>query len=78
MTLNKKMADLLSEIRRNEKSITSSSLEISSPNVGDNLINLYMQTRSFKTRELITMFMIEAGYDWLRKLVMRDVQVMVA
>ena len=78
MTLNKKMADLLSEIQRNEVSKSQAKLAFSSPEVGDNLIDLYMQTNSYRTRELITMFMIEAGYGWLRKLITRDVRTMAA
>lgn len=78
MTLNKKMADLLAEIRRNETIKNEQALSFSSPDVGNNLINLYMQTDSYRSRELITLFMIEAGYGWLRKLVTRDVQVMAA
>ena len=77
MTLNRKMANLLSEIQQDKAAQQNHILAASSPDVGDNLIRLYMHTTDQRTRELITLFMIEAGYGWLRKLVTRDTNTMI-
>lgn len=39
---------------------------------GNELIQIYSNTENLKTRKLITNFMQEAGYTWLRKLLTRD------
>ena len=39
---------------------------------GNELIQIYSNTENLKTRKLITNFMQEAGYIWLRKLLTRD------
>jgi len=39
---------------------------------GNELIQIYSNTENLKTRQLITNFMQEAGYTWLRKLLTRD------
>lgn len=39
---------------------------------GIELIEIYANTEKLETRKLITNFMSEAGYTWLRKLLTRD------
>lgn len=80
MTVNTQMANLLVQILNNEphfeRSLLGDGEHVS--DIGSALIKLYTETESFRTQKMITQFMTEAGYSWLRRLVTRDSDVMAA
>ena len=66
------MVDLLHEIRQIEPQRKSRKLNVPADKLGIALIEFYYKSQNLRTRELITMFMGEAGFVWLQKLVGRD------
>ncbi|NND00638.1 MAG: hypothetical protein HKN85_10695 [Gammaproteobacteria bacterium] len=74
MIVNRNMHHILRKIRRKQPAYEEAlnGANILSPVICCTLINLYTETQNLETRELITEFMEQAGYPWLRKLVMRD------
>lgn len=73
MILNEAMVDALHSIRNIESSRTSKQLNVPANELGNRLIVLYYKTHRLATRELITLFMAQAGVVWLRKLLTRDI-----
>lgn len=75
MKINNKMIELLQTIISQEPEYANSLTEddFVSEDVGAELIQIYQSTNNLETRELITGFMQEAGYNWLRRLITRDV-----
>lgn len=71
--LNETMVDALHSIREIESSRTGKQLNVPANELGNRLIVLYYKTRRLATRELITLFMTQAGVVWLRKLLTRDI-----
>jgi len=80
MTVNAQVANLLVQILNNEPTFEKSLLGDGDQarDIGSALIRLYSETDSFRTQKLITQFMTEAGYSWLRRLVTRGSDVMAA
>ena len=72
MILSETMVHTLDAIQRNESSKNVEILKNPSKELGYCLISVYYNTSNLKTRELITSFMSEAGFIWLRKLLTRD------
>ena len=74
MKVNEFMAGLLLEIIEKQPhfGLKLFDEEYQARNIVGDLIAMYQQTKDLETRELITEFMLEAGYPWLRKLVTRD------
>jgi len=74
MIMNSTMISILQEILDIEPEHEDSLIEdeFISDDAGVELIEIYANTEKLKTRELITDFMKEAGYTWLRKLITRD------
>lgn len=74
MKVNEFMAGLLLEIVEKQPQFGAVLFDDSyqSPNIIGDLIDMYQHTRDLETRELITEFMLEAGYPLLRRLVTRD------
>jgi len=74
MILNTAMIHLLHKIVDEEPQYGQSLIddEYVSVEAGNELIQIYSETENLQTRELITNFMQEAGYTWLRKLLTRD------
>lgn len=72
MTLNETMVQCLYLIRRIETRKVSKSLNVSTKELGNRLIEVYYISSNLRTRELITQFMTDAGAVWLRKLLTRD------
>jgi len=74
MTPNTTMIHLLNKIVSEEPQYEHSLIqdEFISAEAGNELIEIYSVTENLETRKLITNFMKEAGYTWLRKLVTRD------
>lgn len=72
------MVESLNEIRRIEPIERVSELDIPSGELGNKLIELYYQSENNRTHELITQFLKNAGFVWLRKLVTRDINPAVA
>lgn len=72
MILNETMVDALHAIRRIETDQISRILNVPAIELGNCLIDLYYNSSSLKTRELINVFMAEAGTVWQRKLLSRD------
>jgi len=74
MNINSKMIELLQTIISKEPEYAHSLTEneFVSEDVGSELIQIYQATNNLETRELITGFMQEAGYNWLRRLMTRD------
>ncbi|NNC99637.1 MAG: hypothetical protein HKN85_05605 [Gammaproteobacteria bacterium] len=75
MIVSKNMQDLLGKIISKQPSyedVLHDEDGVASPVVCCTLINLYIETQDLETRVLITEFMEQAGYPWLRKLVTRD------
>ena len=74
MILNTAMIHLLHKIVDQEPQYGQSLIddEYVSVEAGNELIQIYSETENLQTRELITNFMQEAGYTWLRKLLTRD------
>ena len=74
MKINATMLELLQQIiteePQHENSLTDD--DFVSQEVGVELIQIYHSTTSLEIRELITGFMHEAGYTWLRRLVTKD------
>jgi hypothetical protein len=68
------MVELLQKIMNKEPEYEHSLTEddFVSEDVGAELIEIYQSTTNLETRELITGFMHEAGYNWLRRLMTRD------
>lgn len=73
MILNEAMVDALHSIRGIESSRTGKQLNVPANELGNRLIVLYYKTHRLATRELITLFMTQAGVVWLRKLLTRDI-----
>jgi len=75
MKINQKMIELLQTIISKEPEYAHSLTEdeFISEDVGSELIQIYQATNNLETRVLITGFMQEAGYNWLRRLMTRDV-----
>ena len=73
MNLTATMVDLLHEVRQIEPQRKSRKLDVPANELGVALIELYRKSHNLRTRELITMFMSEAGFVWLQKLVTRDI-----
>lgn len=74
MKINEKMIELLQTIMNKEPEYEHSLTQddFISEDVGSELIGIYQSTTNLETRELITGFMQEAGYNWLRRLMTRD------
>ena len=74
MILNTAMIHLLHKIVDQEPQYGQSLIDDDyvSVEAGNELIQIYSETENLQTRELITKFMQEAGYTWLRKLLTRD------
>ncbi len=74
MTPNITMIQLLNKIVSKEPQVEANLIEddFIAAEAGNELIQLYSVTENLETRELITDFMKEAGYTWLRKLLTRD------
>jgi len=74
MTPNTTMIHLLQKIVSKEPQYEANLIEddFIAVEAGNELIQLYSVTENLETRELITNFMKEAGYSWLRKLLTRD------
>ena len=74
MTPNTTMIQLLHKIVSKEPQVEANLIEddFIAVEAGNELIQLYSVTENLETRELITDFMKEAGYTWLRKLLTRD------
>lgn len=74
MKINSIMLELLQQIiseePQHENSLTED--DFVSQEVGAELIQIYHSTSDLETRELITGFMREAGYTWLRRLLTKD------
>jgi len=74
MKINATMLELLQQIiteePQHENSLTDD--DFVSQEVGVELIQIYHSTTNLEIRELITGFMHEAGYTWLRRLVTKD------
>ena len=74
MKINSTMLELLQQIiteePQHENSLTED--DFVSQEVGVELIQIYHSTSNLEIRELITGFMHEAGYTWLRRLVTKD------
>jgi len=80
MTVNTEMANILVQILNNEPAFENSLLGDGEQvtDISTALVELYTETDSFDTQKLITRFMTEAGYKWLRKLVTRNSEMMIA
>ena len=74
MIPNTAMIHLLHKIINEEPQHARSLIEndFVAEEAGNELIQIYSNTENLKTRKLITNFMQEAGYTWLRKLLTRD------
>ena len=74
MKINNNMVELLQKIINKEPEYEHSLTEdeFVSEDVGAELIGIYQSTTNLETRELITGFMQEAGYEWLHRLMTRD------
>jgi len=74
MKINDTMIDLLQKILNEEPEHENSLIEddFVSQEVGVELIQIYHSTTNLQMRELITGFMHEAGYTWLRRLLTKD------
>ena len=68
MTPNTTMIQLLHKIVSKEPQVEANLIEddFIAVEAGNELIQLYSVTENLETRELITNFMKEAGYTWLR------------
>lgn len=76
MKVNDNMVGLLQKIMSREPEYEHSLTEDDyiSEDVGAELIEIYQSTSNLETRELITGFMHEAGYTWLRRLMTRNAE----
>jgi len=76
MNINSRMIELLEKIINKEPEYEQSLIEddFVTQDLGAELIDIYHSTSNLETRELITGFMQEAGYTWLRRLMTRDSQ----
>lgn len=74
MNINNNMIDMLQKIINEapEHETTLIEDDFISEDLGEELIQIYSATENLETRELITGFMHEAGYKWLRRLMTRD------
>lgn len=74
MIVNATMAAILQQILDVEPKFQESLTDNNFINsdAGIELIEIYANTEKLETRKLITNFMQEAGYTWLRKLLTRD------
>jgi len=76
MNINNRMIELLEKIITTEPEYEQSLIEdeFVTQDLGSELIGIYHSTTNLETRELITGFMQEAGYTWLRRLMTRDAE----
>jgi len=72
------MVDILHEIRRAEPQRKTRCLDVPVSQLGFRMIDLYYSTSNIRSRKLIMDFMQRAGFNWLRKLIMRDTSPMVS
>ncbi len=74
MIVNSAMVTILKQILDVEPKYQESLLsnDFITNDAGIELIEIYANTEKLETRKLITNFMQEAGYTWLRKLHTRD------
>ena len=77
LKVNEYMAGILQDIIQREPQLGTALFDESyqPTNIVCDLIAMYKVTSDLETRELITEFMLEAGYPCLRKLVTRDLTV---
>ena len=68
MQLDRSMVNAFFEIKRQLPPEIQRKLRISSPNVGDNLVALYVSTEDPQVKELTRAFLSRAGAEWLEKL----------
>lgn len=66
--LDRAMVTLFFEIKRNMPYAQRERMKISSPNIGQQLIAIYEESRSHSLKRLIRDFMERAGSDWAKKL----------
>lgn len=74
MKINPTMLELLQKIISKQPQHESSLIQddFVSQDVGVELIQIYHSTSNLEIRELITGFMHQAGYKWLRRLVTKN------
>ena len=68
MQLDRSMVNAFFEIKRKLPPEIQQKLRISSPNVGDNLVALYVSTQDPQIKELTRAFLTRAGGPWVEKL----------
>lgn len=73
MHISQTMIEILQEIKDIEPSRKTRGLDQPNCAIGSELIDIYYSTETLRTRELIMSFMDYAGFDWVRRLIMRDV-----
>ena len=75
MIVNRTMVKIFRQILDVEPKYTKSLIENNflTNDAGIELIEIYANTEKLETRKLITKFMQEAGDNWLRKLLTRDI-----
>ena len=68
LNINRPMATIFFEIKRSMPFESRKHMKISSPDVGDRLINIYDASNNKALRQLIEQFMAKAGPDWSERL----------
>jgi len=68
MNIDRYMANLFFEIRRNLPKNQQRQMKISSPTLGDDIIFVYKNSDDESIRLLIEVFLERAGEKWLKKL----------
>ena len=72
MKVNQTMLHILSELRRLESRRARRFLDVPLSQMGNQLIKFYYHTSDKEARQLVIEFMQEAGFEWTRKLIMRE------
>jgi len=68
LNIDRAMASLFFEIKRNMPFEQREEMKISSPTIGESLINVYKNSNNKALKRLIHDFMQQAGEDWQAKL----------
>lgn len=68
MNIDRYMVNLFFEIKRNLPYNLREPLKISSPNLGDSMLDVYTSIDNEATKRLIEVFFERAGADWVKKL----------
>jgi len=68
LNINRPMATIFFEIKRSMPFESRKNMKISSPDVGERLIDIYDASNNEALRQLIEKFMAKAGLDWSKRL----------